>query len=94
MDTFRVFAATGVFCLSSYLVYDLFAQGFSWPSLIFCAAGYLAVHYIWPKKRTDYGDWYDVLEELIDLPYRAMATAIRGIGKLFRHADGDTGIDL
>lgn len=94
METFRVIAATSVFCLSSYLVYDLFAQGFSWPTLIFCVAGYLAAHYIWPKKHTDNNGWYDVLEVLIDLPYRAVAMAIRGIGKLFRHADGDIGIDL
>lgn len=94
MNVFRVIASVFLFSISSYLVYDLFANGFNWMVLIVCLAGYFIVHYIWPKKKTGDSDWYDILEMIVDLPYRTLALLLRSIGKIVRGSDGDIGIDL
>lgn len=94
METIRVVAAAVVFCISSYLVYDLFANGFSWAVLLFCVGGYVLAHYMWPKTTDENSAWYDALELVIDLPYRAIAFALRSIGRVFRSSDGDIGVDL
>jgi hypothetical protein len=94
MDELRVIVAIMVFSVSTYLVYDLFAAGFSWAVLLVCIGGYVLVHYIWPKKSSEDSNWYDILEILVDLPYRSIALAIRSIGKMLRNSDGDIGIDL
>lgn len=94
MGFLRVILATSLFCISTYLIYDLFAYGFSWTVLFFCIAGYLLVHFTWPK---DYGidsDWLEILEFVVDLPYRVIALALRSIGKAIRSSDNDIGIDL
>lgn len=94
MSVVRVILAIVVFCISSYLVYDLFANGFSWAVLFFCISGYVLVHYIWPKRAFRDSGWYDVLEMVIDLPYRTIAVVLRSIGRIFRGGDGDIGVDL
>jgi hypothetical protein len=43
MDIFRVIAATALFCTSSYLIYDLFVNGFDLMVLPFSLGGYVAV---------------------------------------------------
>ncbi len=88
MDVLRVIVAIVVFCVSSYLVYDLFASGFSWAVLVSCVGGFVLVHYIWPKKGAEDSEWYDILEIVIDLPYRTIALAIRAIGKMLKGSDG------
>ena len=92
MNEFRVFIAITIFSVSSYLVYDLLANNFEWFVLLTAIGGFLSVHYIWPKKSDDESAWYDALEIIFDLPYRAIALLIRSIGRIFR--DGDIGIDL
>ena len=92
MDILRVIISTMVFCISCYLVFDLFANGFNWLVLITSIAGFIAVHYIWPKKQTEDSAWYDILELIFDLPYRAIALALRSIGKIFRSGDLDVDI--
>ena len=94
MNEFRVFVAVTLFCISSYLVYDLFANGFNWVVLVICILGYILVHYIWPKHRDDESAWYDFLEILVDFPFRAMAALLRTVGKISKSGDGDIGIDL
>lgn len=94
MDEFRVALAIVIFSISSYLVYDLFAHGFDWIVLLLSIAGYLLVHYIWPRYSTGESAWYDPLEFIFDLPYRTIALLIRSLGKLLRNNDGDIGIDL
>ena len=94
MDIIRVIAATLLFCFSTYLIYDLFANGFSWIVLGFCVGGFVAAHYLWPKDHgIDFG-LLDYMELVVDLPFRAMALAVRSIGRIFRHGDADIGIDL
>lgn len=94
MDELRVVIAIITFCISAYLGYDLFANGFSWPVLFLCCIGFLSVHYIWPRNSSNDSNWYDVLEIVIDLPYRAIAMTLRAIGRGLRSGDGDIGIDL
>lgn len=94
MDLLRTIFATILFCTSSYLVYDLFTSGFDLIVLLFCIGGYLLSHYILPEKKPEAGDWFDILELVIDLPYRLIALSIRSIGRLIRSSDGDIGIDL
>ncbi len=94
MDVFRAIIAIIIFSLSSYLVYDIFANGFNWAVLLFCIGGYIIVHFIWPKKSSGDSEWYDILEIIVDLPYRSIAFAIRSIGKVVKSSDGDIGIDL
>lgn len=94
MDVVRIIAATVIFAISTYLVYDLFANGFSWIVLLFCLGGYVLVHYIWPKNTSSDSSWFDLLELIVDLPFRSIAFAIRSIGRLLKSGDGDIGIDL
>ena len=94
MNEFRVFLTVIVFFVSSYLVYDLFANGFDWAVLIATVIGYISAHYIWPKEKESDSIWYELLEFVIDLPYRTMAYSIRTLGRVFKNSDGDIGIDL
>lgn len=93
MDELRVFLATVVFSISCYLVFDLAANGFNWSVLISCLIGFVLVHYIRPKNAPGESHWYDILELIIDLPYQAMAFALRALLRGSRTGDGDVGID-
>lgn len=94
MDDIRAALAITLFGISSYLVYDLFANGFSWLVLAALLAGYLLAHFIWPRKDNSEESWYDILEVFIDLPYRSIALFIRSIGRLWSRADADVDLDL
>ena len=92
MNVFRIIISVILFCISSHLVYDLLANGFNWLIFVVCISGYLVIHFIWPKKETEESAWFDILEFVVELPYRAIALFLRSISKIFR--DGDIGIDL
>ncbi len=92
MNKFRVVIAIMIFSVSSYLLYDLIANGFEWFVLFVVIGGYVLVHFAWPKSRADERAWYDVLEIIFDLPYRLIALLVRSIGRIFK--DGDVGIDV
>lgn len=94
MDDFRALLAIVIFFFSSYLVYDLIANGFSWSVLVACIIGFWIVHFIWPKNQSQESSWYDFLEIVIDLPYQAVAFSLRSVSRLVRGSDGDIGIDL
>ncbi|WP_028865367.1 hypothetical protein [Psychromonas aquimarina] len=94
MNEFRVFLAVVIFFISTYLVFDLFANGFDWIVLVFALVGYILIHYIWPKDKESESVWYDLLEYVVDLPFRTMAYMIRLLGRIVRGSDGDIGIDL
>jgi hypothetical protein len=92
MDALRVIAATILFAVSSYLVYDLAIAGFDWMTLTFCLCGFLSTHYLWPRSVAGESHWYNILELVVDLPYRAIALFPRSIGRLRRNK-GD-GFDI
>jgi len=62
--------------------------------LIFSLCGYTAIHFIWPKHKESESLWYECLEYIVDLPFRAIAFLIRSIGRIFKDLDCDIGIDL
>ena len=50
--------------------------------LIGCVAGFGLAHVLWPHDGSAEASWYDMLEWVVDLPYRAMALALRSLGRL------------
>jgi len=92
MNNFRVLLSVAIFLLSSYFLFDLILFGFNWLLLVFSIIGFVGVHYLWPPKHDDESPWYDALELIIELPYRAMAMLVRGLGQVFKNAD--SGLNL
>lgn len=84
MDIIRVVVAVCIFCTSSYLVIDLFVNSFNLVVLGTAVAGFVLAHYAWPKNNKEYSAWYDILEYMIDIPYRCIALCLRTIGKVVR----------
>jgi len=94
MNEFRVFLSVVIFCICLYLIYDLFANGFSWITLAFSLFGFISIHFIWPKHKESESVWYEILEGVVDFPFQAMAFFIRSIARIFKNSEGDIGIDL
>lgn len=90
----RLLLAVLLFCLGGYLVWDLIATGFSLVVLVFSLLCFILAHYIKPKPNGN-GDSslvWDVLDFIVDIPFRAISLFIRGIGKPLK---GDIdGLDL
>ena len=93
MNEFRALIAVIVFSISSYFIYDLSVNGFNWSVLIACILGYVSVHYIWPEKSEGESLWYEILEYIMDLPFKAISMLLRTIGRSIRKAD-DLDVDL
>ncbi len=87
MNNFRVFLATSIFIMSSYFVFDLIFYGFDWLLLIVSLFGYVFAHYIWPPKHDNESNWYDLLEYVVELPFRILASIIRGLSGLIKNSD-------
>ena len=83
-----------MFATSTYLVYDLFANGFNGIILTFCIFGYLSAHYLWPKHHDEESAWYDFLEVIVDLPFRTLAFLLRSIGRVGKAVDDGVALDL
>lgn len=88
MEDFRAIAAICLSCVSAYLVFDIFTNGFSWALLLAAIVGFWLVHLIWPRDADRESPWYDLLEFVFDLPYRCMAMFFRGLGRSFRDGGG------
>lgn len=86
MDVIRITLASILFCISSYLIYDLIVNGFDILVLTACIAGYIAVHFLIPKKSIEESAWYEFFAEVIDIPFRTTALLLRGISRLVRSA--------
>jgi len=94
MDVLRVLFSITLFSTSSYLIYDLYVNGFNWYVLLAAIAGYLLTHLVWPTSKPGENHWYDMLEIIVDFPYRLIAFIGRMIIRILRGSDGDIGIDL
>jgi len=92
MSNFRVFLSISIFIISTYFIIDLILYSFDWLLLLCSVIGFVCAHYLWPPKHDDESVWYDVLEVVIELPFRAIALFLRGLGKIFKNAD--PGLDL
>jgi len=86
MDVIRVTLASILFCISCYLIYDLIVNGFDFLVLAVCIVGYIAVHFLIPKKEVEESVWYEFLAGVIDIPFRFIALILRGVGSLFHGA--------
>ncbi len=94
MNEFRVFLAAAIFVICSYFVFDLFANGFDWIMLVFAVIGYISVHYIWPRDQESESICYELLEYIVDIPFRTMAYLIRLLSRTISGSNGDIGLDL
>lgn len=93
MATIRYILAIACFCLGLYLVYDLFANGFDWMILLATIASFVIAHAIKPKADDhSTSDFLDILDLVIELPFRSVALLIRSLGAVFRR--GSDGIDF
>lgn len=94
INEIRLLLAILLFCLGGYLVWDLFTAGFSFVVVVFSLLCFILAHYIKPKPN-DRGDSslvWDVLDFIVDIPFRTISLFIRGIGKPLK---GDIdGLDL
>lgn len=79
MDLLRILLSICVFCISAYLAVDLFVYGFSLPVLLFCIGGFVLVHFLRPKKSSVDNGFYEIVDLVLDLPYRTIATIIRSM---------------
>ena len=92
MDDIKAVIAIFIFCASTYLVFDLFINGFNFYVLLGAIIGFALVHMIWPKSRDHESAWYDSLEFIFDLPYQTMARGLRLIG--IKSGKSDIDMDL
>ena len=94
INELRFFLAVMLFCLGIYLVWDLFVAGFDFIVLLSSLFCFVAAHYIKPKS--DDGDdssvVFDILDFIVDIPFRAISIFLRAISKPFK-GDAD-GFDL
>ncbi|WP_020409248.1 hypothetical protein [Hahella ganghwensis] len=90
MDTLRYVLAVCLFCISCYLVFDLFMSGFNLFVLIGAITGFILTHFIKPRHSQHDGDFIDILDLIIDLPFKSIALVLRSLGSLF----GRGGLDL
>ena len=90
MNNFRVFLSVTVFIISVYLILDMFLWGFNWVLLACSLIGFIGAHYLWPAKHDKESTWYDLLEVIVELPFRAIALLLRGLGRAFK----DDGLNL
>ena len=92
-DYLRFLLAIALFAISAYLVFDLLVSGFNLYVLVGAVLGFMLTHLVKPdfrKSSPDSFDLWDAIDLLIDLPYRAVALALRSVGSLV----GRGGLDL
>ena len=94
MNELRIVIAVSLFLCSCYLVYDLIANGFHWAVLIACVGGFILAHYCWPKHSDGDSWWYDLLDLIINLPFRTIAVLLRSIGRVKKDGGVDIDIDI
>lgn len=92
MGGIRTLLAVFMFSISCFLLYDLFANGFSFKVLfgvvVFYAAAYLLLPDANSKQRSL--DILEMMELVVKLPFRIIVGAVRGI----KSGDSGDGFDL
>ncbi|WP_062060951.1 hypothetical protein [Cellvibrio sp. OA-2007] len=90
INELRLFLAVLLFCLGIYLVWDLCSAGFDLIILVSSLLCFVVAHYIKPKPddRDDSSVVLDVLDFIVDIPFRAISIFLRAISKPFK---GDAG---
>ncbi len=84
MEGIRACLALTLFVLGVYCLIELLISGFD-PELLLAAVACLALAYwVLPKRREHAEDaywWVDLIELLVEFPYRAIALLFRGLGR-------------
>ncbi len=94
MYTFRLVLSLCLFCVGLYLIFDLFLSGFNFIILISSIICFVLAHYLKPKESEseDLSTLSELVNLIVDIPFRAIAFALRSIGRVFK-GDVDS-IDL
>jgi hypothetical protein len=90
IDEIRLFLAVALFCLGFYLIYDLFANGFSWVVIGCAVICFILAHYIKPYR--DAGDGstlLDIIDSIIDIPFKTIAICLRTLSRPFKSGGVD-----
>lgn len=95
IDWARLIIAVILFALGAYFIIDLFISGFDLLLLAAALGCFGLAYYIKPKsKDDDYGFIFDLIDLIIELPFRAIAFALRGIGRIFKDGADGVGLDI
>lgn len=86
LDALRRSGALTLFCLGAYLVFDLFVSGFNLVVLLTAVGCFVLTHYLNPgPNHQDEGvHIWDILDIIIELPFRSIALALRLVGKTLK----------
>jgi hypothetical protein len=90
MAELRLLAALALVLTGGYLIYDLFASGFSLMLLVAAIGCLVLAYWIKPRRREEH-DWrgiFDVLDLLLEIPFQLMA---KGLRLLLRFGKDDIG---
>ena len=91
MDSIRILSSLLAFCTGCYLIYDLFSVGFNVYIFLGIFVSFILAHYLWPqdrnKKDEDF-DLLDIVEIIVDLPFKTFSQIIRSLGRSGRDSDG------
>jgi hypothetical protein len=73
------------------LIYDLFSAGFNIYTFLCVFVSFILAHYLWPRNRhkndKDF-DILDIVEIIVDLPFKTISQLIRAVGKSGPNDDG------
>ena len=95
IDWARLIIAVILFTLGIYLIADLFISGFDLILLVAALGCFALAYYIKPRHKDDeYDAIFDIVDLVIELPFRAIAFALRGIGRIFKSSPDGVGLDL
>lgn len=85
VDYIQLILACIFFVLGCYLTYDLITNGFDWSVLMGIIMCFTLAHYIRPYFRKDNKpdtlDWIDVIDIIVDFPFRLVVYSIRALGR-------------
>ena len=85
MNTLREVIAVILYCIAIILTIFMFTNAFSWTLLALAIITYLSAYWTWPSKREGQRDdnywWLDIIELLIELPFRIIGWLFRALKK-------------
>ncbi len=95
MDGIRYLLAILFCCLGFYLAFDLFVTGFDVLVLAAVIGCFVIAHYIKPEsdRDKDANDWVDLLDIVIDFPFKMVALFVRSLSGIFRRDGGGIDVD-
>ncbi|NCP64623.1 MAG: hypothetical protein GW836_08230 [Paraglaciecola sp.] len=56
--------------------------------------GFACSDYLWPAQHDHDSHWYDLLEVVVEFPFRAVALLLRSLGRLIKHSDSSIDLEL